>query len=195
MKKNLQNLFLASALIGGSLTALAQPTLTGANINPVIGEMFAIKNSNSSVAPGSAGASQTWNMTGLLVASSGTTTFMSVASTPSGSAFPAANIAGFDGANYAYSNNTSASSLNQGAVGNNVVFSYGNPETILTFPTNFNNSGSDAWQCIFTTSSITFTRSGTTTVTADGYGTITTPANTYNNAMRMHFVQSYTDAA
>ncbi len=195
MKKHLQNLLLASAVIGGSLTAIAQPTLTGANTNPVIGEMFVIKNSNVAVAPGAAGANQTWNVTGLAASSTATTTFMSVASTPSGSAFPAANIAGYDGTNYAYSNNSTASSLNQGAVGSGVVFSYSNPETILTFPVNFNNTGNDTWSCVFTTSSITFTRSGTTTVTADGYGTITTPANTYNNAMRIHFVQSYSDVS
>jgi len=194
MKKHLQKL-IAFAFISYSVTAVAQPTLTGANMNPIIGETFAVKYSSSSVAPGSAGANQTWNLTGLTASSNVTATAMSVASTPSGAAFPSANIAFFDGTNYAYYNNTAVSFLNQGAVGAGVVFSYSNPETMLPYPFNFNNTNTDTWGCTFTNASMTFTRSGTTTVTADGYGTVTTLGGTFTNAMRVHFVQSYMDVS
>ena len=37
------------------------------------------------------------------------------------------------------------------------------------------------------------TRSGTVTVTADGYGTLQTPAGTYQNVLRVHTVETLTD--
>ncbi|MDP1800597.1 MAG: T9SS type A sorting domain-containing protein [Bacteroidota bacterium] len=194
MKKHLQNLF-ALAILSSSLTVVAQPTLTGANTNPTIGEIFATKTTTIGVTPGSAGANQTWNLTGLGAGTSVTVNVVSVASTPSAASFPAANTAFYDGTTYAYATNTSASSLNQGNTAGGVLFAYSNPETILSFPVNFNNVSTDSWQCTFTNASITFTRSGTTTVTADGWGTVTTPANTYSNTMRLHFVQTYTDVS
>lgn len=194
MKKHLQNLF-AFAILGSSVTALAQPTLTGANTNPTIGEIFATKNTTIGVTPGSAGASQTWNLSGLGAGTSVTINAVSVASTPSAASFPGANIAYYDGSAYGYSNNSAAASINHGNTAGGVLFSYSNPETILSFPVNFNNVSTDSWQCTFTNASVTFNRAGTTTITADGYGTVTTPANTYSNCMRLHMVQSYTDAS
>ncbi len=194
MKKHLQHLF-ALAILGSSVTALAQPSLTGANTNPTVGEIFSTKTTTIGVTPGSAGANQTWNLTGLGAGTSVTVNAVSVASTPSAASFPGANIAFYDGSSYSYANNTSASSINHGNTAGGVLFSYSNPETILSFPVNYNNVSTDSWQCIFTNASITFTRVGTTTVTADGYGTVTTPANTYSNTMRLHFVQTYTDVS
>lgn len=83
---------------------------------------------------------------------------------------------------------------NDGSVASSVVIAFSNPENLLTYPFNYSNSLTDTWAGTFT-SSVTFYRSGTSTVTADGYGTVTTPAGTFANAMRVHYVQSYKDSA
>src|SRR5262249_35849058 len=59
----------------------------------------------------------------------------------------------------------------------------------------YNNTYTDSWAATFVSSSYTFYRTGSTTVTADGYGTLTTPDGTFNNVMRVHFVQTYQDSA
>jgi hypothetical protein len=47
---------------------------------------------------------------------------------------------------------------------------------------------------MFASGGYTYYRKGTTTVTADGYGTLTTPNGTYTNCLRIHFVQAFTDS-
>lgn len=191
MKKLLQTLF---SLIIISTSVVAQPTLTGALNNPIVGDVFVVRNTNS-VAPGSAGASQTWNLSSMAMSSTTTWSVLNSASTPSGSSFPSANVSVYDGTNYGYYQTSASQWLNYGAVGGGVVFSYTNAEVTLNYPCNYGNSVVDAWGCNFTTGSFNFARYGTSTITADGYGTVTTPAGTYANVMRIHLVQVYKDSA
>lgn len=66
---------------------------------------------------------------------------------------------------------------------------------MLTYPFNYSNSLTDSWACTFVNATITYMRAGTSTVTADGYGTCITPAGTYSNVMRLHVRQVYKDSA
>lgn len=78
--------------------------------------------------------------------------------------------------------------------GSGVVISYSDLEDMLRFPTTYNSSYTDTWSATFVSASYTYYRTGSTTVTADGYGTLTTPAGTFGNVMRVHFVQTYQDS-
>lgn len=193
MKKLLQKLVITS-LVAFAFEAAAQPSLTHASNSPVVGDNFNLKTTNY-VPPGSAGANQTWNLSAMSSTPATTNyTAVTVASTPSGSAFPSANVSVTDGSVYAYYGTSVSAWLNQGTVGSGVVFSYSNPETYLNYPFNYTNTFTDPWACTFT-SGITFYRTGTSTVTADGWGTVTTPAGTFNNVMRVHLVQVYKDSS
>ncbi|HWY11639.1 MAG TPA: T9SS type A sorting domain-containing protein [Bacteroidia bacterium] len=193
MKNSLLKLIIAS-LITFSFEAIAQPSLTNASNSPVVGDKFNWRNS-SYVSPGSAGASQIWNLSAMSTASAVTNyTAVTAASTPSGSAYPSANVSVTDGTSYLYYATSAASWLNYGTVAGGVVFSYSNPETYLNYTFNYTNTFTDAWACTFT-SGITFSRTGTSTVTADGWGTVTTPAGTFNNVMRIHLLQVYKDSS
>jgi hypothetical protein len=175
-------------------TVVAQPILTSTQNNPIIGDVFVVRNTNA-VAQGPAGTNQTWNLSSMAMSSTLNWTVMNSASTPSGSSFPSANVAIYDGTNYGYYQTSASQWLNWGAIGSGVVFSYTNSEVTLNYPFTFGNSVVDTWGCNFTASSINFARYGTTTITADGYGTVITPAGTYSNVLRIHMVQAYKDSA
>ena len=193
MKTLLQKLFIISCTTL-SLETIAQPSLTHASNSPVVGDKFDLRNSNY-VSPGSAGASQTWNLSAMSTTAAITNyTAVTVASTPSASSYPSANVSVIDPSSYIYYNTSTSAWLNYGVISGGVVFSYSNPETYLNYPFNYTNSFVDAWACTFT-SGLTFYRTGTSTVTADGWGTVTTPAGTFNNVMRVHLKQVYKDSS
>jgi hypothetical protein len=191
MKKSL---LILSSLLGLFFPAVAQPTLTHALNSPAVGDVFNTNVTNA-VSPGSAGASQTWNLSSMVMASTSNYTAVTAASTPSGSSFPSANVSLYDGTSYAYYQTSASSWLNRGSVASGVVFSYTNAEVMLNYPFTYGNSAVDTWGCTWSSGSVNFVRYGTSTVTADGYGTVITPAGTFTNVLRVHLVQSYKDSA
>ncbi len=198
MKKSLQKLFTVASLAFATM-ALAQPTLTALGMNAVVGDQL---NNHTAgyTSPGNSGANQTWNLsamgTGTLNVYSGVT----VASTPYAVNFPAANVAltSTVSSQYIYYKTSSTALQLEGLAVNSgttsVKFIYSNPEDFLHFPFSYNNTYTDPWQTTFSTGGSQFLRRGNTTVTADGYGTVTTPAGTFSNVMRIHFVQIYSDS-
>jgi len=196
MKKQLLY-FTAATFLMGTAAAIAQPTLTAAGTNPVIGNSFAYTGT-SAFGPGPSGAGQTWNFSTISGTLGGPSNCVTVASTPNGASFPSANIAfnNTSSSNYSYFKTSSTAYQNYGNVtSSGVVMSYSNPEDFLRFPFAYTNSYTDPWSVTFVNSGFTFYRTGTTTVTADGYGTLIIPSGTYSNVMRVHFVQTYQDSA
>ena len=174
---------------------MAQPTLTGANSNPVAGDQF-INVSSNYVSPGSAGASQTWNLSSLTVNSTSTVTVSSAASTTYGASFPASNLATTsNGTSFEYFNGNSSVYQSYGSASSASVDSYTDPEDRFQYPFTYLSSFTDAFSSVYTSGSTTYYRTGTTNVTADGYGTLTTPSGTYTNVLRVNTVFSYQDSA
>lgn len=168
-------------------------TLTATGSNPVIGETFNYKTTTGFVAGGS-GSGQTWNFATL----SGTTTTsaaVSVASTPNGSSYPMANIAFSNtGSTYSYQKTSSTALQNYGFNASGVVIAYSNPEDYMHYPFSLSNTFNDTWAATFTNGGYTFYRKGTSTVTADGTGTLITPTGTFTNVVRVHMVEIYSDS-
>lgn len=73
--------------------------------------------------------------------------------------------------------------------------SFSNPEDLLRFPMTYLTSYTDAWSVNYNSGGMMMYRTGTTTITADGYGTLIVPSGTYTNVMRIHMVQTYKDSA
>lgn len=193
MKTTLKKLFivLASMPLG---MCLAQPTLTDANCNPVAGETFSIVISNS-ISPGSAGANQFWDLSAMTQTYTGGVNISTAASSPSASLYPGANIAYNDGYVRQFYNTSATALQHYGKFNNNGLFSatvittYSNPIDYLHLPCNFNDTYVDSYAgSQHTTPSVTptYIRFGTTTVTADGYGTLALPTATHANVMRVH---------
>ncbi len=191
MKKNLLKTF---AILFIGTTAIAQQTLTSAGINPIVGDNFSLKMC-APVNPGNSGANQTWNFSSMTQTATINNTIVTVASTPNGSLFPNATVSNYDGNSYTYYNTTSTLFNNAGNSNSITTLVYQNQETLLQFPFNYTNSNTDTWSTIFTSNSITFTRTGSTNINYDGYGSLVTPAGSFNNSARVRMVQTYSDVS
>lgn len=196
MTKKLLNLMTGCLVLVCSVSQ-AQPTLTAAGINSVIGESFTLNSyTSATVSPGNAGASQTWDLSSMSGTSGGLTNVVNPSSTPNGTSFPSSNIAWSNAGGSVSYLKTSATALQfYGGLSGTTVMSYSNPEDFLHFPFAYTNTFSDPWAVQFLSGGYTFYRTGTTTVTADSYGTLITPNGTYSNIMRVHYVQVYQDSA
>lgn len=190
MKTSLRNLFLSAGLAVG-FSALAQPTLTATGINPVVGDIFTQTSSTVGVNQGSSGAGQTWNLSSI-TGTTGTYSMVAASSTTYSASFPGANLSETGAVSY-YKTSSTAWQI-YGVVESTVTISYSNPEDVLHYPFTFNNSYTDTWSSTFVNAGSTYYRTGLDSIKADGYGTITTPIGTFNNALRVHFVQNYQDS-
>ncbi|MFW6020431.1 MAG: T9SS type A sorting domain-containing protein [Bacteroidales bacterium] len=196
MKTSLR-LFFAAASLMVALTATAQPTLTGSNVNPVIGTSFT-SNTCNYVSEGNSGADQTWDLSSMNVTDSTKVSIELPSNTQYSNSFPSANIAwvrsGSDEVAY-YNASSSALQFYGMHIPGTTTLSYDDPEDELQFPITYDDSYTDTWDVEYTANGITFYREGTTTVTADGYGTLITPEGTFNNVLRVHTEQIYQDSA
>lgn len=174
-------------------TLAAQPILTASGIMPVVGSTYSMVTTNY-VSEGSAGANQTWNLP-FQTATSGSNTGVTPGSTPNGASFPQATVAFSSGGASIYYKGTTAAMQNCGVVnGSGTVMSYSDLEDMLHFPFTYTNTYTDTWSVNYVQASYNYYRWGTTTVTADAYGTLTTPDGTFANVTRVHFYQSYKDS-
>lgn len=168
-------------------------TLTATGSNPTVGETFNFV-TTAGFSPGGSGSGQTWNFS-TLSGTNGSSSAVTVGSTPNGSNFPSANLAfNHGGGTYSYHNTNSSAYQAYGYDANGTIILYSNPEDQLHFPFSLSNTYNDFWQGSFVSGGYTFYREGTTTVTADGTGTLITPSGTITNVVRVHFVQNYTDS-
>lgn len=189
MRKNI--LFMGLSVL--TITGIAQPTLTPANTNIVIGDQFNFQ-SGSWINQGSAGANQTWNF--LAVTNSTAAVSPSNAtSVTSGNTivFPNANLQLNSGSNSTMYKTSTTAIQNYGSVAGTVNIVYSDPEDQMRYPFTMGSSYSDPFYATFTSSGLNFIRKGTTSVNADAYGTIQLPGGTYSNVLRTHFTQVYKD--
>jgi hypothetical protein len=71
------------------------------------------------------------------------------------------------------------------ASGTTVKQKYSNPQLILKVPFTYNQSQSDDFEASYDANGITIYRTGTSTSTADAYGTVIMPRRTYTNVLRV----------
>ncbi len=196
----MKKLYLLSLISFGFVHVLhAQATLTSAGIPPIGTVITNYEVDPPGVTPGSAGANQTWNFgsaipTGLSTA----VTVLHVDSTPFGSSFAGADFAtestDLQG-NMAYSYFTgNASQLDMVGLGTigvpNIILDYTDPRLVLPFPFTYNSTFTDSYAAyanfIISGVQVNQYRMGTQTVTADGWGTLTTPGGgPYNDVLRL----------
>lgn len=173
-----------------SVVSFAQPVLTDANTNLIIGDTYTFNTINTVVPEGNAGANQTWDFSTLVSAS----TVAASATSAAGGLIPTASLKySYVGGTETYYKTSNTELTTLGISANAVFMNYADPEKFLSFPFQMNDTYSDTWNTTFF-SGMNFYRSGTTTVTADGYGTIILPGGTYTNVLRVKTVQVYTDS-
>jgi hypothetical protein len=199
--------FYTLLLLAISSIAMAQPTFNSSNFF-TIGTTFNYQDiTSTSLSPGSAGANQTWNFGSLTPgANPYSNEYISPSGAPGSSNYPTATVVAKVGTSpnfsYAYYTNSSASAQINGvwtnASGTTLAIVYSNPQTVVNYPLTYGSTGTDNFQSMYTATISGFTinqyQTGTISYNADGYGTLTTPAGTYTNCLRVKFRQVQVDS-
>lgn len=191
---NIKNTITLSILLFSVREANAQITLT-TNSFPAVGEMLISHNDSlgASLTPGSAGVNQAWDFSGLNSHTKDTTTAVTVASTPNGTAFPTATFAAETGAGFAYFKNTATECQMIGVSGSIIGtttfnINYTSPNIVakdgITFNSNYNfvnsfllmASGADVNQPV---DSVRIHSDTYVSKTVDGWGTVTSPIGAF----------------
>jgi len=176
----------------------------------MLGDKFVIHNcSSNNISVGPGGVDTSWNFSTLVTlypSGSDTVTAISAASTELHAIFPASNTAiltsGSSMINYFIDNDTVLSQDGNYISSGNYT-AYSEPVDQLQFPFAFNNTFTNYYSGLIAStpagSATTYTLiTGSNTVIADAYGTLTLPGTTgpvvYTNVLRTHGIQSYTDS-
>jgi hypothetical protein len=170
---------LISLCAGASMKA--QYTLTSSN-EPVAGDHeMTWQLDTAGISPGGAGTSQIWNFTGVTITPSvavNNKSYTVTSAAPNASLYPYANMAeSSDGQNYQMSAYTSSNIVIYGSTNSTLSVVYQNPLTIVTLPFPYGTISNDTYQ--------SSSENGTITTTADAYGTLNTPGNSFPNVLRV----------
>jgi hypothetical protein len=167
-------------------SAFAQPTIQKA-MDYSVGMKVKMVNSDH-LAPGPAGANQTWDMSGLN--SNDTTSFEYLAPTSS-TPFPGTTIVEKSSdTTYQYYNKTNGGMYQVGMAdsstqGGGTQMKFPNSMLIVKNQLTFGLTATDTFTSITNFSGFNMTGKGTVTMHVDGYGTLKVPGKTYNNVIRV----------
>jgi len=174
-------------------TAFSQPTLTSVNSNPVVGDIFTIRDANW-INQGSSGANQTWNFTSVTTTTVVNTYTCQTINSANTTTFPNVNLEMGSTQNSTMFKTTANALQYYGMVNGFGVTSYSDPEDQMRYPFTMGDTYTDIFNGYNISGSTNFTHKGKTTVTADGYGTLLLPTGTYSNVLRVHTVQISKDS-
>ncbi len=177
----------------------AQPVITYNGNAPQIGDHIytSAVPYGSSFDPGPAGGNQNWDFSNVQSIISEEEIVVDPASTPNAADFPEATIAFTDPDNliFSYSQITSSAMFHLGNdQGSGSVFPYTDSRKEMQYPFSYNDTYSDTYSFTYPSALMLIHESGTITATADAWGSVKTPAGTYNSTLRVKKVMVYTDS-
>ena len=141
---------------------------------------------NTNIPPGNAGGNQQWSFTSLPVIDSVTEKVLSASNTPFASAFPTASLAIRNNQGiFTYYTQTATESQMLGSVDSfsGYTIIYSDPVLRAQRPFSYNSTVTDT----FWTAGQLFSH-GNEQMTADGWGTLQTPTDSYSNVLRVKSV-------
>lgn len=177
---------------GLTLASFGQVTLTKATNEPIVGDVEMYQYFDTvAVLNNSIGTNQNWNFSAL---TSNTltemTTYTTVASTPSASAFSSATIAGDDGqGGYTYGKSNTSQYELAGIVDPNITLNFTNTAIAAIWPVSYGYTNTDPFSGSVASGTMTGTSNGTITTVASGSGTITLPGGAVYNALQVKTIQ------
>jgi hypothetical protein len=189
MKNIILSFFMLSAFF-----AKAQPSLTAANSNPFLGDVFINYYSDTdTIAVGAAGAAVTWDFSYLTAATIDTTHVVPCSSTPYCDSFTGSTLVEFEVLDSQYSYFEEVGGILQ-CNGGHVPTSWGGysfyriPYKYNYYPATYGSTWRDTmWQLCYDTTMGWYEHDREEAYNvADAYGTLKTPAGVYSNALRVH---------
>ncbi len=156
---------------------MAQPTLTAGQYTCVPGDVFTFRSSGA-VSPGPSGPAQTWSYSSLVLNPPEDQLYVEPGTSSGAIHFPTATVlyeaTGSGGGTFYSASDNEVLDLGYFAsIGGDVVGLCTDPRTVITYPFTYGSTFTDGYVCSETGGSFSDrVRTGTTTVTADGYGTL-----------------------
>jgi hypothetical protein len=185
----MKKIYFSLLLISGSIISNAQLSLTKAFNEPIIGDVTNRQYYDSTLAvPKATGAGQNWNFLSLVSNTlTESSTYTTVASTPSAAIFPAATISENQGGGmYQHYKSTASTYEVQGLQFPNTVVNFSNTAIYATWPINFGYNATDPFSGSTTAGTVTTNMSGTVNVNAAGTGTVVMPGGlTLTNCLQV----------
>jgi len=177
----------------------AQITLTSSNI-PIVGDSFDYYyQENYPFDVSQSGANQTWDF----YSASGTLATINIINPSSSmdqSSFPSANLVGTQTVNAIYTESYFSSSSSDLSLEGNFLpgtfrIIYLDKQEYLKFPITYNDSFNETFAGTLEdlSSSLTYDRTGTAVITADGYGDLILPYTTVHNVLKVKLTYDITD--
>lgn len=196
MKKKTTALLLFTLFTGA---LISQPTITYNGNAPQIGDEFYQSYSVDQLLPGPQGANKTWDFSIINVYETGEVHAVDVSSTPFSDVFTNANIAfNYDETGtYNYSDIQQNVAFNLGTgfdEAQQMIIYYDDPAKLLEYPFSYNDNFTDTYTGEYQLEGLLTKQSGTLTKTADAWGTITTPAGTFENVLRLKTIRDHIDS-
>lgn len=186
----------AFALLVSSNVLLAQITLTAAQHTPTTGTSLNYNVDNTAtIGPGASGANVTWDFSAQTGATAASWQYVPLASSTMPSAFPQSNLVqSASGVENYYSTSSSGVTL-EGHASSAQLTTYVDKREFLKFPMAYTNTFNETFTgtAVNLMTNQTFNRTGTVELTADGHGTLITPAGTFSNVLRVKQVVAYSD--
>ena len=186
-----------------TMAATAQPVITYNGNASQIGDTYQIAGASGTFDPGPGGANQNWDFSDINATLSYTVNVVNPASTPFADVFTESTHAFHttgSSEGYSYGEINSSEWLNDG-VGfdpggdTESVIHYTNPVKLMQYPFSFNNTYTDSYFASYSlVEGMVTHHNGTITATADAWGSVTTPAGTYNNTLRVKEERNFTDS-
>jgi hypothetical protein len=175
-------LFIAASFL--AINSFAQPTLTGAQLNPIIGEVMNLRNA-AYTAHGSNGSNQTWDFSNV-----STTTAQTLTIVPTTAQYPGTNI-GYDygGGTVHFGMVDATQQAYKYQIGSGTVITFSDLQKTITLPLNSSTNTSDDFTATFSSGGFPFTRQGTSNFESVGFGTIITPYGTFPNSIKLKVTQ------
>jgi hypothetical protein len=194
--------YIVVAICLANLSLAAQPVITYSGNAPQIGENYHYAGDLASYDPGPSGANQTWDFSNITSAFTSSPRAVSPGSTPYTGEFTEATIAFAQteaNDSYIFSQVTTSEFLNVG-IGNHpeggseLIIHYTDAVKLLKYPFSFSESYTDNYYASYSmVEGMTTHERGTAIVTADAWGSVTTPTGTYNT-LRIKRERTFTDS-
>jgi len=183
---------LTGLLIAGTLCA--QPILNEENNAPVIGDSFSTSLVSWDGTAPATGADQVWDYSAITAEGSASTNYYIPSECAAYADFPEADMTSTsDDSNYAFTETSTDGIMNYGYFASSVVMYYSNPEQQMAYPFAYGDAFTDDFHCTFE-SGTTWERGGSTTVSAEGYGTLMLPDGTIDDVLLVKMEQDYGDS-
>jgi len=182
------------------LAIQAQPTLTAADDVPLNGSEFAVRNNDTFLSPGPAGANVQYNYWDMLVDGGGLQNirWFNASVSPNASMVPSATLLSTDGGADTLYWTVTANGLEQVGARSalySTTINYTDALLELKLPCTYQTSWTDNHAASYSISGFPVSRVGTITGIADAYGVLQLPNNFVHNVLRVKLRRSITDAA